>query len=124
MKGEGHIGADGLMRALIYDAPRDFAVREVPTPRAGAGEVVVDVTLAGVCGTDLHLHAGGFFAEFPLTPGHESVGVVSEVGVGVEHLTPGQRVAVDNASACGHCPECDTPLVLVDLLGEEVVSTP
>ena len=57
------------MRALVYDAPREFAVREVPRPHAGAGEVVVDVQLAGVCGTDLHLHAGGFFAEFPLTPG-------------------------------------------------------
>lgn len=94
------------MRALVYRAPRDFDVREVPSPVAGAGEVVVNVTLAGLCGTDLHLHAGGFFAEFPLTPGHESVGVVREVGAGVHHLAPGQRVAVDNASACGHCPEC------------------
>jgi D-arabinitol dehydrogenase (NADP+) len=94
------------MRALVYAAPRDFGVREVPSPTAGAGEVVVDVTLAGLCGTDLHLHAGGFFAKFPLTPGHESVGVVREVGAGVRHLEPGQRVAVDNASACGHCPEC------------------
>jgi D-arabinitol dehydrogenase (NADP+) len=94
------------MRALVYEAPREFAVREMPRPRAGAGEVVVDVTLAGLCGTDLHLHAGGFFAEFPLTPGHESVGVVREVGAGVNHLEPGQRVAVDNASACGHCAQC------------------
>jgi D-arabinitol dehydrogenase (NADP+) len=94
------------MRALVYEAPREFGVREVTRPRAGTGEVVVDVRLAGVCGTDLHLHAGGFFAEFPLTPGHESVGVVREVGAGVQHLEPGQRVAVDNASACGHCSQC------------------
>jgi D-arabinitol dehydrogenase (NADP+) len=94
------------MRALVYRAPREFDVREVPRPRAHAGEVVVDVSLAGVCGTDLHLHAGGFFAQFPLTPGHESVGVVREVGAGVHHVEPGQRVAVDNASACGRCVEC------------------
>jgi D-arabinitol dehydrogenase (NADP+) len=94
------------MRALVYEAPREFGVREVTRPRAGTGEVVVDVRLAGVCGTDLHLHAGGFFAEFPLTPGHESVGVVREVGAGVQGLEPGQRVAVDNASACGHCSQC------------------
>jgi len=94
------------MRALVYAGPREFAVQEVPRPRAGTGEVVVDVQLAGVCGTDLHLHAGGFFAEFPLTPGHESVGVVREVGAHVHHLEPGQRVAVDNASACGHCQHC------------------
>ena len=76
------------MRALVYDAPREFAVREVPRPHAGAGEVVVDVQLAGVCGTDLHLHAGGFFAELPMTPGHESVGVVREVGSGVHISSP------------------------------------
>ncbi len=95
-----------VMLAVVYDRPRSFAVREVPRPAAGPGEVVVDVDLAGVCGTDHHLHEGGFFAAFPLTPGHESTGTVREVGAGVEHLAPGQRVAVDNASACGRCPEC------------------
>jgi D-arabinitol dehydrogenase (NADP+) len=94
------------VRALVYDAPRIFGVRDVPDPGAGPGEVVVDVTLAGVCGTDVHLHEGGFFASFPLTPGHESVGVVRAVGSGVTNVAPGQRVAVDNASACGRCPEC------------------
>ncbi|NHA70261.1 alcohol dehydrogenase catalytic domain-containing protein [Phycicoccus sp. CMS6Z-2] len=94
------------MRALVYDEPRSFAVRDVPRPVAGPGEVVVDVDLAGLCGTDLHLHEGGFFASFPLTPGHESTGTVREVGVGVGHVEVGQRVAVDNASACGRCPTC------------------
>ncbi len=94
------------MRAVVYDAPRALAVREVRRPVAGPGEVVVDVGLAGVCGTDLHLHEGGFFASFPLTPGHESTGTVREVGAGVTHLAVGQRVAVDNASACGRCAEC------------------
>ena len=94
------------MQAVVYDAPRRFAVQEVPRPVAGAGEVVVDVSLAGVCGTDVHLHEGGFFATFPLTPGHESTGVVRQVGDGVDHVRVGQRVAVDNASACGQCPRC------------------
>lgn len=94
------------MRAVVYDEPRRFEIREVATPRAAAGEVVVDVELAGVCGTDLHLHEGGFFASFPLTPGHEAVGTVREVGEGVEHVSVGQRVVVDNASACGRCGPC------------------
>lgn len=97
---------DATMRAVVYDAPRSLTVREVPRPVAGPGEVVVDVDLAGVCGTDLHLHEGGFFAAFPLTPGHEATGTVRAVGAGVTHVEPGQRVAVDNASACGRCPEC------------------
>ncbi len=95
-----------MTRAVVYDAPRRFDLREVPTPAAAVGEVVVDVELAGVCGTDLHLHDGGFFASFPLTPGHESVGSVREVGEGVEHVHVGQRVVVDNASACGRCAAC------------------
>jgi D-arabinitol dehydrogenase (NADP+) len=94
------------MRAVVYAGPRDFSVQEVPSPRAGPGEVVVRTSLAGVCGTDLHIHTGGFFSQFPLIPGHESVGAVQEVGEGVTHLEVGQRVAVDNASACGHCPRC------------------
>ncbi len=95
-----------MMRAVVYDEPRSFAVREVARPVAGPGEVVVDVDLAGLCGTDLHLHEGGFFASFPLTPGHESTGTVRAVGEGVTHLEVGGRVAVDNASACGRCLEC------------------
>jgi D-arabinitol dehydrogenase (NADP+) len=94
------------MRAVVYDEPRRFEVRDVPMPGAGPGEVVVDVELAGVCGTDLHLHEGGFFASFPLTPGHEAVGTVREVGEGVQHVGVGQRVVVDNASACGRCGPC------------------
>lgn len=94
------------MRAVVYDAPEDLHVRDVPEPICGPDDVVVRVTVTGVCGTDLHLHTGGFFATFPLTPGHEVVGIVSEVGAAVTHLTTGQRVAVDNASACGRCAEC------------------
>lgn len=101
-----HLDPAPTMRAVVYDAPRSLSVAEVPRPVAGPGQVVVDVDLAGVCGTDLHLHEGGFFAAFPLTPGHESTGIVREVGDGVTHVTQGQRVAVDNASACGRCPEC------------------
>jgi D-arabinitol dehydrogenase (NADP+) len=94
------------MRAVVYAGPRDFSVQEVPAPHAGPGEVVVRTSLAGVCGTDLHIHNGGFISSFPLTPGHESVGVVLEVGEGVSHVEVGQRVAVDNASACGRCTKC------------------
>jgi D-arabinitol dehydrogenase (NADP+) len=94
------------MRAVVYTGPREFSVDDVPAPRAGPGEVVVSTSLAGVCGTDVHIHTGGFFSRFPLTPGHESVGAVQEVGDGVRHLEVGQRVAVDNASACGHCTKC------------------
>lgn len=94
------------MKAIVYDAPREFRLVDLPDPVPGPDEVVVRTTLAGVCGTDLHIHEGGFFTRFPLTPGHEITGEILSYGSNVEGLTQGQRVVVDNASACGHCPEC------------------
>ncbi|MGD0943105.1 MAG: zinc-dependent alcohol dehydrogenase family protein [Acidimicrobiales bacterium] len=100
------------MRAVVYDAPRSFEVRTVPTPEPGAGEVRLAVEMAGMCGTDLHIHEGGFFSRYPLTPGHEIVGRVDSIGDAVEGLSVGQRVAADNTVLCGHCPFCrrDEPL--------------
>ncbi len=94
------------MRAVVYSGPRAFEVAAVADPAPGFGDAVVRPTLTGVCGTDAHIHSGGFFTQFPLTPGHEIAGEVLAVGEGVDHLTVGQRVVVDNAAACGHCPEC------------------
>jgi len=94
------------MRAIVYDRPEHFAVREVPVPEPGTGEVLLKVLVAGVCGTDLHLHSGEFGPTYPLTPGHEFVGEVVAVGPGTSPDLVGHRVAVDNTASCGHCVEC------------------
>ena len=94
------------MRAVVYDGPASFEVRTVPTPEPRPGEVRLAVEVAGMCGTDLHIHEGGFFASYPLTPGHEIVGRVDSLGDGVEALRVGQRVAADNTVLCGHCSPC------------------
>ena len=62
------------MKAVVYDAPGSFAIRDIPTPDPEPGEVRVRVRQTGICGTDLHIHNGKFFAEFPLTPGTSSSG--------------------------------------------------
>ncbi len=100
------------MRAVVYTEPREFAVVDVPDPQPAPGEVLVRPTLAGVCGTDLHIHEGGFFSAYPLTPGHEILGEVAAVGSGVTEVHVGQQVAVDNATPCGYCAPCgrDEPL--------------
>jgi D-arabinitol dehydrogenase (NADP+) len=95
------------MKAVVFSAPRDFDVVEVPTPEPGPGEVRVRIHLAGVCGTDLHIHDGTFFATFPLTPGHEIVGIVEALGEGVDDLALGERVVVNGNSACGACDFCN-----------------
>lgn len=94
------------MKAIVYSGPGAFAVRDIASRAPGPGEVVVRPTQVGVCGTDLHIHDGGFFAEFPLTPGHEISGEVLRWGEDVEGLSEGQRVVVDNASPCGRCAPC------------------
>jgi D-arabinitol dehydrogenase (NADP+) len=94
------------MKAVVYDKPRKFEVREVPVPAPGPGEVLVRILVAGVCGTDLHLHAGEFGPTYPLTPGHEFVGEVVSVGTGVAEEMIGRRFVVDNTASCGQCVEC------------------
>jgi D-arabinitol dehydrogenase (NADP+) len=94
------------MKAVVYDKPRKFEVREVPVPEPGPGEVLLRILAAGVCGTDLHLHAGEFGPTYPLTPGHEFVGEVVSAGPGVAEDMIGRRFVVDNTGSCGQCVEC------------------
>jgi D-arabinitol dehydrogenase (NADP+) len=91
---------------VLYDGPRSFTVTEVPTPEPGPREVLVEVTQTGLCGTDLHIHEGQFFAEFPVVPGHEVVGTVAAVGADVVGLEVGQAVAVNPNVACDYCQYC------------------
>src|SRR6202161_1623473 len=94
------------MKAVVYDAPGSFAIKQIPTPDPKPGEVRVRVRQTGICGTDLHIHNGKFFAEFPLTPGHELVGPVDALGDGTEGLRVGEFVAVNPNMNCGHCEYC------------------
>ncbi len=68
---------------------------ELPEPSAGPGQVLLDVRACGVCRTDLHI-LDGELAEpkLPLVPGHQIVGVVREVGEGVDRFRSGDRVGV------------------------------
>lgn len=94
------------MQAVVYDRALEPEVREVPEPQAGPGEVVIRVLQAGFCGTDLHLHHGGFGAKFPLVPGHEGVGIVTALGDGVTEVRVGQQVVVNPNAYCGRCAYC------------------
>jgi 2-desacetyl-2-hydroxyethyl bacteriochlorophyllide A dehydrogenase len=100
------------MRALVISGPRSARVEEVEAPLAGAGQVVVDVRRAGICGTDVELFTRqlAYFAQgktrFPLRPGHEWCGVVSAAGAGVDPGWLGVRVTGDTMLGCGHCARC------------------
>jgi len=100
------------MRALVFTGPGRAEVQDVPAPRAAAGQVVVDVERAGLCGTDMELFSGEMSyygtgnSSYPLRPGHEWCGTVSAVGDGVDEGWLGVRVTGDTMIGCGKCRRC------------------
>lgn len=82
------------MRAVVYVRPGEVEVRDVPAPRlVDPTDVLVQVTSAGICGTDLHASSGHAQGVTPGTVlGHEFVGVVSDVGAAVVGRVVGEKV--------------------------------
>lgn len=94
------------MKAVYYTQEMEFTVRETADPVIKNNQVLLKVKSCGVCRTDIHLHHGGFMAEFPLIPGHEFVGEIAAVGSDVTAFKVGDRVCADNTELCGHCYYC------------------
>src|SRR6201981_1753733 len=94
------------MKAIVYDAPRQFQYKDVPDPKIKPSDVSVRIHACGVCGTDLHIHEGHFAPRFPLIPGHEFTGEIVLVGSEVKDLREGQRVVGNSNEACGKCFYC------------------
>jgi len=81
---------------MVLERQREpLRLTELPEPEVAAGQVLLDVRACGVCRTDLHILDGDLTEpKLPLVPGHQIVGVVREVGEGVERFAPGDRVGV------------------------------
>ena len=95
------------MKAVVFHGVGDLRIEEVPKPRPRAGEAVIRVTATTICGTDVHIVKG----EYPVRPGlilgHEPVGVIEELGDGLEpEYAVGQRVIVGAITPCGQCFYC------------------
>ncbi len=96
------------MRAVRYHGPKQpLRLEDVPIPAPGPDEVLVKVTAAGICHTELHFLSGLLdLGVRPITLGHEIVGRVERVGAGVEQPGPGERVIVYYYAGCGRCAYC------------------
>ncbi|MDP2675048.1 MAG: zinc-binding dehydrogenase [Dehalococcoidia bacterium] len=107
------------MLACIKTANGKVEMMDLPVPEPAEGEIVIKMSMATVCGTDMH-----FLDEFPnelveftypgnlkpegLPMGHEAVGIVHAVGTGVTRFQPGDRVISSCLVGCGKCHECMT----------------
>ncbi len=95
------------MKAVVFYAPGDIRVEEVPVPECSAGEVLVRVDACAVCGSDLKAAASGNVRiKPPRVMGHEFTGVVTEVGAGVTGYAAGDRVVMATSVSCGECNYC------------------
>ncbi|MHC1762385.1 MAG: zinc-binding dehydrogenase [Negativicutes bacterium] len=100
-----------MMKALVkYDVvPKAVELREVPEPKIGAGDVLLEVRSVGVCGSDIEMwhHLVTFPVNVPVILGHEFCGVVHEVGANVKDFQVGDRVVSETAAQiCGKCHHC------------------
>ncbi len=100
------------MKAIIYEGIKKVKVREVPDPQIEkADDIIVKVTSAAICGSDLHL----FHGMIPNIPhgfvlGHETMGIVEEAGRKVSKVKKGDRVIIPFPVSCGHCWYCEHDL--------------
>jgi 2-desacetyl-2-hydroxyethyl bacteriochlorophyllide A dehydrogenase len=96
------------MKAVVLQPDHQFAIEEVQKPRLATPEdVIVDVTTAAICGSDIHAKHGLIPGIPPGTiMGHEFVGIVAETGTGVKRFKPGDRIAAPAGTWCGICPAC------------------
>jgi alcohol dehydrogenase len=94
------------MKATVFHGAKDIRVEDVPRPHAGVGEAVIRITLTTICGTDLHIVRGEYAVRPGLVIGHEPVGVIEELGDGVNGYKIGDRVLVGAITPCGQCRAC------------------
>jgi alcohol dehydrogenase, propanol-preferring len=108
--GAAKVTAQATMRAaVVHGFDKPLAIEAVPKPVAGPGEIVVRIEASGLCHTDIHAAHGDWPVKPhpPFTPGHEGVGIVETVGVGVTEVAVGDRVAIPWLGyACGACEYC------------------
>jgi threonine dehydrogenase-like Zn-dependent dehydrogenase len=96
------------MKAAVLTNYRKFEIKELSIPEIKAGEVLVRIEFASICGSDMHVFNGDFHPRTPVPfiPGHEMAGIVEMIGSEVTRYNIGDKVAIDPIIWCGKCPAC------------------
>lgn len=97
-----------MKAAVLHKPGAPLVIADVADPKIGAGEILIEVKVCGVCHTDLHLAAGEWrLPKLPLILGHEAVGLVRDIGAGVTNFKMGDRAGIPWIySTCGACEFC------------------
>ena len=95
------------MKAAVLNAiPGQLDIEDIDIDSPGAREVLIETKAAGLCHSDLHFMEGKYPHPCPAVLGHESAGVVQEVGSDVQYVQPGDHVITCLSAFCGHCEYC------------------
>lgn len=97
-----------MKAAVLNTVGQPLALEDLTLEKPREGEVLIDVTAAGVCHSDLHYMTGDLAARLPMVLGHEGTGVVRETGPGVTRVKPGDTVITMWRPRCGNCEFCTT----------------
>jgi 2-desacetyl-2-hydroxyethyl bacteriochlorophyllide A dehydrogenase len=98
--------AEDSIRQIVVTAPGVIEIQHTTTPAPGPGQVLIRMSVVGICGSDIHASHGRHpFVPLPYHPGHEVVGTIDAAGEGVD-IPLGTRVVVEPILACGRCKYC------------------
>ena len=95
-----------MRAAVLREVGKPLEIEEVSIAKPRSREVLVRTAATGVCHSDLHFVNGAYPHEFPVVLGHESAGVVEQVGDAVTYVKPGDHVITCLSVFCGECEHC------------------
>src|SRR5580658_4008008 len=95
-----------MKAAVLREVGKPLQIENVEIRKPGPREVLIRTAAAGVCHSDLHFIEGSYPAQMPVVLGHESAGIVEQVGSDVRTVKPGDHVITCLSVFCGHCEDC------------------
>jgi S-(hydroxymethyl)glutathione dehydrogenase/alcohol dehydrogenase len=94
--------------SVFREVNKPMEIEEVTVSKPGPREVLIRTKAAGICHSDMHFFNGSYPGKLPMVLGHESAGVVEQVGSDVHYVKPGDHVITCLSVFCGHCDQCLT----------------
>src|SRR6186997_1805596 len=97
-----------MKAAVLHEVNKPLVIEEVGLRKPGPREVLLRTACAGLCHSDLHFIEGSYPHPLPAVLGHESAGIVEQVGSEVRTVKVGDHVITCLSAYCGHCDQCLT----------------